>query len=126
MTNNTIIDHSWKAISWDNPDPNIVPLIDNCILWNNNDDIYHCDATYSCIEDGDVGTGNIDDDPCFVTPSSYWMFDEESGSDAIDCISGINGTVYSASRVDGYVGNALSFDASNESVDEHKILKCSS
>ena len=43
-----------------------IPSISNCILWNNNDDLYNCSATYSCIEDGDSGTGNISSDPCFV------------------------------------------------------------
>ncbi len=42
------------------------PTISNCILWGNSDDLDRCSATYSCIEDGDNGTGNIDDDPMFV------------------------------------------------------------
>jgi parallel beta-helix repeat protein/predicted outer membrane repeat protein len=43
------------------------PTISNCIFWNNNtDDLIGCSATYSCIEDGDSGTGNISSDPCFV------------------------------------------------------------
>ena len=40
--------------------------ISNCIFWNNGDDIYNCSATYSCIEDGDGGTGNIGYYPYFV------------------------------------------------------------
>jgi parallel beta-helix repeat protein len=40
--------------------------IGNCIIWNNGEDLYDCNAIYSCIKDGDSGTGNIDDDPCFV------------------------------------------------------------
>ncbi len=40
--------------------------ISNCIVWNNNDDLLNCTATYSCIQDGDSGTGNISSDPCFV------------------------------------------------------------
>ncbi|UCG48183.1 MAG: right-handed parallel beta-helix repeat-containing protein [Phycisphaerales bacterium] len=43
------------------------PTITNSILWNlNADDLYNCTATYSCIEDGDPGTGNISADPLFV------------------------------------------------------------
>jgi len=42
------------------------PVINNCILWNNSDDLYNCNATYSCIDDNDPGIGNIDDDPCFI------------------------------------------------------------
>ena len=41
------------------------PTIRNCILWNNGDDIYGATATYSCIQDGDVGTGNISSNPIF-------------------------------------------------------------
>jgi parallel beta-helix repeat protein len=40
--------------------------ISNCILWENDDDLQRCSATYSCIQDGDAGTGNIFSDPCFV------------------------------------------------------------
>jgi len=42
------------------------PLIRNCILWGNGDDLYNCSATYSCIEDGDLGEGNISEYPLFV------------------------------------------------------------
>ncbi len=42
------------------------PVITNCILWANGDDLVGCSATYSCIEDGDPGEGNISDDPLFV------------------------------------------------------------
>jgi hypothetical protein len=42
------------------------PVINNCIVWGNNDDLYSCSATYSCIEDNDAGTENIHTDPCFV------------------------------------------------------------
>ncbi len=43
-----------------------VPII-GCILWNPGaDDLYRSTATYSCIMDGDAGTGNIGSDPLFV------------------------------------------------------------
>ncbi|MCD6327073.1 right-handed parallel beta-helix repeat-containing protein, partial [bacterium] len=38
----------------------------DCIIWGNGDDLFDCQATYCCIEDGDVGEGNIHDDPMFV------------------------------------------------------------
>ncbi len=42
--------------------------IKNSILWNNGDDIYGpTTVTYSCIQDGDAGTGNINTDPMFRT-----------------------------------------------------------
>ena len=42
------------------------PPISNFILWDNDDDLHGCSATYSCIKDGDPGTGNISSDPKFV------------------------------------------------------------
>ncbi|MHC4595332.1 MAG: S8 family serine peptidase, partial [Planctomycetota bacterium] len=43
------------------------PVITNCILWGNGDDLYNCSATYSCIEDDDSGIGNIHLEPTFIT-----------------------------------------------------------
>ena len=43
------------------------PVITNCILWGNGDDLLDCSATYSCIEDDDIGIGNIHIEPTFVT-----------------------------------------------------------
>ena len=40
--------------------------ITNNIIWGNGDDLYGCTATYSDIEDGDPGEGNICIDPMFV------------------------------------------------------------
>ncbi|MHC4499775.1 MAG: InlB B-repeat-containing protein, partial [Planctomycetota bacterium] len=55
------------------------PTITNCIIWGNGDDLAGCIAKYSCIEDGDAGTGNISDNPLFKTGplggyylSNYW------------------------------------------------------
>ncbi|MHC4575739.1 MAG: right-handed parallel beta-helix repeat-containing protein [Planctomycetota bacterium] len=44
------------------------PVIIDSILWNNGDDLFGCGATYSCIEDLDIGTGNIHEDPRFIGP----------------------------------------------------------
>jgi len=44
------------------------PTILNCILWGNGGDLIGCTATYSCIEDGDEGEGNISSYPHFVDP----------------------------------------------------------
>jgi len=41
----------------------VSPRIVDCIIWGNDDDLYDCSATYCCIEDVDVGTGNVHDDP---------------------------------------------------------------
>jgi hypothetical protein len=49
--------------------------ISNCIIWDCNDDLYGCSATYSCISDCNdaAGTGNIcgdANDPLFVAPDN--------------------------------------------------------
>ena len=46
------------------------PDIRNCILWNNGDDLVDCSATYSCIQDGDPGLGNMSVDPQFREPGA--------------------------------------------------------
>jgi flagellar hook assembly protein FlgD len=40
--------------------------VENCILWDNNNDLYNVSATYSCIEDDDSGLGNFKINPRFV------------------------------------------------------------
>ncbi|MHC4477087.1 MAG: right-handed parallel beta-helix repeat-containing protein, partial [Planctomycetota bacterium] len=42
------------------------PTVTNCIIWDCNDDLYDCNATYSCIQDGDSSTGNISSYPYFA------------------------------------------------------------
>ena len=61
----------------------------NCILWNNGDDLDdNCHATYSCIQDTDDdanGTGNIADDPCFVTgPDGDFYLSQIAAGQAVD------------------------------------------
>ncbi len=64
VRNDTIVDNTGYGIYVDS---NTAPTISNCILWDNgSNDLESCSATYSCIEDGDAGTGNISSDPCFV------------------------------------------------------------
>jgi len=41
----------------------------NCILWSNGDDLYGCQATYSCVQNLDPGQGNIHQDPLFANIS---------------------------------------------------------
>jgi len=46
-----------------------IPDINNCIIWGNDSGALEANdynVTYSCIEGGYTGTGNIDSDPCFV------------------------------------------------------------
>ncbi len=59
--------------------PSAAVTITNCIVWDNqSDDLFGVSATYSCISDGDSGTGNISSDPLFASPghvdaSSNWV-----------------------------------------------------
>ncbi len=63
------------------------PTVTNSILWDNGQEIYNSNSTpvvtYSDIEGGYTGTGNIDTDPQFVNPGAgdYHL---QSGSPAID------------------------------------------
>jgi len=51
------------------------PTVTNCILWSNTPDQIDDGSgstmlvTYTCIEGGWAGTGNITEDPCFVDPN---------------------------------------------------------
>ena len=57
--------------------------ITNCIIWDNNDDLKDDTATYSCIEDGDSGSGNFSIDPQFVSTDAN-NFHLENWSRCID------------------------------------------
>ncbi len=69
------------------------PVITNCILWNNTGDLYGCSATFSCIEDGDAGLGNISSNPLFrdgpvdSVMSGYYLSNTAAGqSQSSPCI----------------------------------------
>ncbi|HUW32197.1 MAG TPA: dockerin type I domain-containing protein [Planctomycetota bacterium] len=49
---------------------NSTPDINSCIVWGNGDDLLGCSAIYSCIEDGDAGTGNLAANPQFAGPAA--------------------------------------------------------
>ena len=62
------------------------PTIVNCILWENQDDLDGCSATYSCIQDSDNGDGNIDSDPKFAyeDPNASYNYHLDPESPCID------------------------------------------
>jgi parallel beta-helix repeat protein len=68
IRNNTVVKNGTEGIY----KSGVAPTITNCIIWDCNDDLYDCNATYSCIQDGDGGTGNI---------SSYPYFEDFDGND---------------------------------------------
>ncbi len=74
------------------------PTVTNCILWGNDDpDLSGCSATYSCIEDGDGGEGNISDDPCFVDAANG----DYSLTSVSPCIDAADGDAAPATNING-------------------------
>lgn len=72
IRNNTIADNNGYGIHSYNSVYEVNPDINNCIIWANNDGQLYSNhppfdnVTYSCIQDGYDGEGNIEADPCFV------------------------------------------------------------
>ncbi|MBN2208038.1 MAG: DUF1565 domain-containing protein [Candidatus Coatesbacteria bacterium] len=60
------------------------PIIIDCIIWGNGDDLFNCGGTYCCIEDGDEGEGNIHSNPMFVPGplGDYYLHPDSSCVDA--------------------------------------------
>jgi len=130
VNNNTVVDNSTTGIKvvGTGTDPNII----NCILWNNDDDLYGCTATYSCIEDCNdaTGVGNIcgdGNDPMFTGWMandgliSYWELDDGSGATAEDSAGSNDGTVTNATWTTGKLDGALDFDGSGDYVSLQSI-----
>ncbi|MDH4242034.1 MAG: LamG domain-containing protein, partial [Phycisphaerae bacterium] len=101
-------------------------ILTNCILWDGLDGIWNNDdsvitITYSDVQGGWPGAGNIDVDPCFVSPEyfgpiAYWKFDEAVGTKARDSVGNNHGNVYGAQWTTGQINEALSFDGLNDYV----------
>jgi hypothetical protein len=64
IVNNTIVNNSGYGVSNDSGEASIT--IRNNIIWGNYDDLREVTATYSDIEDGDPGEGNISIYPMFI------------------------------------------------------------
>jgi hypothetical protein len=76
--------------------------ITNTIAWENGDDLLSCAATFSCIQDGDAGVGNISGNPAFVDAASS-DFHLTSGS---PCINTGTSTGAPATDLDGVARDA--------------------
>ena len=108
---------------------NSCPMVTNCIFWDGGDEIYNTDGsttetTYSDVQGGWPGEGNIDADPCFVQPEylgpvSYWKFDEAGGTTAYDSVGLNHGNVYGAQWISSQVGSALDFDGMDDYKDDY-------
>lgn len=76
IQNVTLADNKFGITAYAGGNPNI----SNCILWDNVDgDLFGCTATYSCIEQGVEGQGNIRQDPLFADPENgdYHLLSEK-------------------------------------------------
>ena len=63
ISNITFLDNKYGIINFGQTEPNII----NSIFWNNSkDDLFQCQAHYSCIEQGGKAEGNINVDPLFA------------------------------------------------------------
>ncbi len=71
FVNNTLANNGSYGIYKDSGTLEIL----NCILWNNGDDLSGVTATYSNIEDGDAGEGNISADPEFVGQGDFHLME---------------------------------------------------
>jgi hypothetical protein len=95
LANLTIVNNVYGIMGQGGADPDIV----NCILWDNdNGDLYHCEANYSCIKREDEasrGMNNFSVDPLFGNPAQgdyhlmsrhgryssvtkQWVYDQET------------------------------------------------
>jgi hypothetical protein len=107
------------------PPPSFVRAF-NCIFWDGGNEIANRDnsiitVTYSDVQGGYSGTGNMTADPCFVQseyfgPIAYWKFDEADGTIAYDSVGNNHGNVHGTHWTTGKVNSALSFDGNNDFV----------
>jgi len=111
LSNLTIV-KNYYGILCDNSSTTVT----NCILWGNTtDDLLGVSATYSCIEDGDSGTGNISSNPVFedYTNNDFHLTENSP------CIDGgdPNGTYTGQTDIDGE--NREMDDQADMGADEH-------
>jgi hypothetical protein len=112
------------------------PTLKNCILWSNRARYFgpqifnysgcRPNVSYSDVQGGWPGTGNIDVEPCFVGPRyggtnegliAHWKLNESQGSTAHDSAAENDGTVHGAEWTPGKLEGAMSFDGVDDYVD---------
>ncbi|MHC4124208.1 MAG: right-handed parallel beta-helix repeat-containing protein [Planctomycetota bacterium] len=96
IRNNTIVSNTTYGIA----EVSGQTSVSNCIIWDCNDDLYSCSATYSCIEDGDSGEGNISSDPCFA--NIYFFRDVTTAADTNTTIEVADASLYLVNDVIEY------------------------
>jgi RHS repeat-associated protein len=110
IINNTIVNNDCGIRDYENSS---ALSISNSIFWNNLDDLYECEATYSCIEGGDEGLGNISCDPLFINPatgnyhlSSLSPCVDAGDNDVWDNVPYCNDIDNQSRKIDGWYVNA--------------------
>jgi hypothetical protein len=67
LRNLTVVKNKYGLEAYGQTEADVV----NCIFWDNTaDDLFGCEARYSCIERGSDGLGNFSSDPLFVDPNA--------------------------------------------------------
>lgn len=74
-------------------------------------------STYvKCSGHYQISSSEQPEEPSFL-PVSWWKFNENSGTIAVDSVGGYDGDIYQATRTTGVNGTALEFDGSNDRVE---------
>jgi hypothetical protein len=97
----TVVDNNTGVAGYSDSEPHI----SNCIFYNNDEDLFGCEAQYSFTQDG-ITDGLV----------AHWKFDEGQGSIAYDSAGDNDGTIYGAQWASGQVGGALELDGTNDYV----------
>jgi hypothetical protein len=97
----------------------------NSILWNGGHEIWSdgnftITVTYSDVQGGWPGEGNINADPRFAELAeglaAHWKFDEQQGDIAYDSAGDNHGAIHGAQWTTGWLAGALSFDGLDDYV----------
>jgi len=95
IANNTIVDNTAEVSGGGIVCHSSNVSITNNILWGNNGNLEVCTATYSCVENGAAGVGNIDANPLFADPDNDdYHLKSEAGRWSPAANGGAGGWVY--------------------------------
>jgi hypothetical protein len=97
----TVVDNNTGVAAYSDSEPHM----SNCIFYNNDEDLFGCQAEYSFARDG-ITDGLV----------AHWTFDEGSGTIAYDSAGDNDGTIYGAGWSTGISGGALDFDGDDDRV----------
>ena len=89
-------------------------MLKNCILWGNSSEIYAATGTptvtYSIVQGGFTGTGNLNSDPLFVSQPDYNLAPTTAGDLHITvCSPAVNAGTNTGAPATDVFGNARPF-----------------